>query len=87
MNDERPPCPKCHAPYHLEGAERYWEARWRDERVENDQLRKVLEEINADVRPELCSSELELIVWWGRQVDRLQAIARAALQVRSEEQP
>jgi len=38
-SNERPPCPKCHAPYHLEGAERYWEARWRDEKAENDRLR------------------------------------------------
>jgi hypothetical protein len=34
-----PPCPKCHAPYHLEGAERYWEARWRDEKAENERIR------------------------------------------------
>lgn len=43
------------------------------------ELREALEEISADIKPELCSSELELIVWWGRQVDRLQAIARNAL--------
>ena len=34
-----PPCPVCHNPYRLEGAERYWEARWRDEKAENDRLR------------------------------------------------
>ena len=73
----------------LEGAERYWEGRWRDEYKRAERLQVALEEINAEVLPELCSSELDLIVWWGRQVDRLQAIARAALtlHVRSEEQP
>ena len=69
------------------GPECYWEARWRDERIENDQLRKALEEINADVRPEPCSSELELIVWWGRQVDRLQSIARFALSLHEGGKP
>jgi len=38
MTDERPPCPKCHAPYLLKGAERYWEARWRDERASADEV-------------------------------------------------
>jgi len=28
---ERPPCPRCSAPYKPGAAERYWEARWRDE--------------------------------------------------------
>lgn len=45
----------------------------------NEIMKAALTEIAADIRPELCDSELELIVWWGRQVDRLQAIARGAL--------
>lgn len=48
MSEERPPCPKCHAPYHLEGAERYWEARWRDEKAENERLRKALQYVLDD---------------------------------------
>lgn len=44
-----------------------------------ESLRGALEEINSNIKPELCSSELDLIAWWGKQVTRLQAIARAAL--------
>lgn len=36
---ERPPCPRCSFPYEPGSAERYWEARWRDEKAENDRLR------------------------------------------------
>jgi len=41
---ERPPCPRCSFPYEPGAAERYWEARWRDEKAENDRLRAVPQE-------------------------------------------
>ena len=56
----------------------YYEGLLAEKNEEIERLRRTLEEINAEVRPELCASELELIVWWGRQVDRLQSIARSA---------
>ncbi|HMH95867.1 MAG TPA: hypothetical protein VK577_04720 [Bradyrhizobium sp.] len=56
-----PPCPKCHAPYHLEGAERYWEARWRDEKAENDRLRAAA---NACAQCALTPEMIELPRWW-----------------------
>jgi uncharacterized protein (DUF2236 family) len=42
---DRPPCPRCSAPYEPSAAERYWEARWRDEKAENDRLRNGLKAI------------------------------------------
>lgn len=32
------PCPRCHYNAGPQGAERYWEARWRDEKAENERL-------------------------------------------------
>lgn len=37
------PCPRCHYNAGPEGAERYWEARWRDEKAENDRLASLVE--------------------------------------------
>ena len=73
MNDERPPCPKCHAPYHLEGAERYWEARWRDEKKENERLRRKLEEIH-DITQD---TTLNVECW--QKLQNIEATATSAL--------
>lgn len=47
-------------------------------------MHAALREIVADITPEICASELELIVWWGRQVSRLQSIAASALSSKEE---
>lgn len=46
---------------------------------EIDSLRRALKSIADDIKPEILDSEIELIAWWGRQVSRLQAIAKAEL--------
>lgn len=38
------PCPRCHYNAGPEGAERYWEARWRDEKAENERLQRLADE-------------------------------------------
>ena len=38
------PCPRCHYNAGPEGAERYWEARWRDEKAENERLQHLADE-------------------------------------------
>jgi len=42
MSEDRPPCPRCSFPYTPGAAERYWEARWRDEKAENERLQSAL---------------------------------------------
>lgn len=50
---ETPPCPRCSFPYEPGAAERYWEARWRDEKASNDALVKALEQIADGTRDEV----------------------------------
>jgi hypothetical protein len=51
----------------LEGAERYWEGRWRDEKNENEKIREALKEIadktdvDADECPAIAKRALESI--------------------------
>jgi hypothetical protein len=55
------------------GAERYWEARWRDEARENDRLRAALVRADGSVSVELLQIEREVTDDLRKQNDKLRA--------------
>lgn len=53
------PCPRCHYNAGPEGAERYWEARWRDEKAENERLQRLADERLDSATIEACAKIAE----------------------------
>lgn len=69
------PCPRCHYGAGPQGAERYWEARWRDEKANNDALVKALQ----DALCELSACAIQMGCTKGGSVHRAQIAARSVL--------
>ncbi len=85
------PCPRCHYNAGPEGAERYWEARWRDEKAENDRLASLVEGLPDRLLPkELPAETIAAIVGGGitsDQVMKVYGLIRGATLLRYEAFP
>jgi hypothetical protein len=71
-----PPCPRCGYNAGPQGAERYWEARWRDEKAENERLRGAAQ-VPIEPTPEMISAGMGEIPEDGAEYEHVEAAYRA----------